>query len=183
MEWLGHAKTTFTHSPNPLSLTKKDGTSTDLASLCREATPPCRLNPLLFNGHLQTMWTAVKNHGPPIYYKRKVFENEDPNFRGSFAVDFVVSPFPETDENLSPRTVHFTEEEFETFGSIDTRPMLVVLHGLSGGSHEICTYPCSPSYEPPDTPCNNPTVRFETSISSFSDRGRRQTMGCVCGQF
>jgi uncharacterized protein len=137
MEWLGHAKTTFTHSPNPLSLTKKDGTSTDLVSICREATPPCRLNPLLFNGHLQTMWTAIKNHGPPIYYKRKLFENEDPNFKGSFAVDFVVSPFPETDESLPPRTVYLTEDEFENFGSTDTRPMLILLHGLSGGSHEI----------------------------------------------
>jgi predicted alpha/beta-fold hydrolase len=137
MEWLGRAETTFTHSPNPLSLTKKDGSSTDLVSICREATPPCHLNPLLFNGHLQTMWTVIKNDGPPIHYKRKLFENEDPNFKGSFAVDFTVPPFSEKDESLPPRTVHFTEEEFENFGSSDTRPMLVVLHGLSGGSYEI----------------------------------------------
>jgi predicted alpha/beta-fold hydrolase len=136
MEWLGHAKTTFTHSPTPLPLNKKDGTSTDLVSICCEATPPCRLNPLLFNGHLQTMWTAIKNDGPPIHYKRRIFENEDPNFKGSFAVDFVVPPFSETDESLPPRTVHLTEEEFENIGSLDTRPMLVNLHGLSGGSFE-----------------------------------------------
>jgi predicted alpha/beta-fold hydrolase len=137
MEWLGHAKTTFTHSPTPLPLNKKDGTSTDLVSICCEATPPCRLNPLLFNGHLQTMWTAIKNDGPPIHYKRRIFENEDPNFKGSFAVDFVVPPFSETDESLPPRTVHLMEEEFENIGSLDTRPMLVTLHGLSGGSYEI----------------------------------------------
>jgi predicted alpha/beta-fold hydrolase len=136
MEWLGYAKTTFTHSPTPLPLNKKDGTSTDLVSICCEATPPCRLNPLLFNGHLQTMWTAIKNDGPPIHYKRRLFENEDPNFKGSFAVDFVVPPFSETDESLPPRTVHLTEEEFENIGSLDTRPMLVTLHGLSGGSYE-----------------------------------------------
>ncbi|KAH8757515.1 Alpha/Beta hydrolase protein [Hyaloscypha finlandica] len=136
MEWLGHAKTTFTHSPTPLPLNKKDGTPTDLVSICCEATPPCRLNPLLFNGHLQTMWTAIKNDGPPIHYKRGLFENEDPNFKGSFAVDFVVPPFSETDESLPPRTVHLTEEEFGNIGSLDTRPMLVNLHGLSGGSHE-----------------------------------------------
>lgn len=83
------------------------------------------------------MWTAIKNDGPPIHYKRRLFENEDPNFKGSFAVDFVVPPFSETDESLPPRTVHFTEEEFENIGSLDTRPMLVTLHGLSGGSYEI----------------------------------------------
>jgi hypothetical protein len=137
MEWLGHARTTFTHSPNPLALVKKDGTSTDLLSICEESTPPCHLNPLLFNGHLQTMWTAVKNSGPPIYYKRKIFENEDPDYKGSFAVDFVVPPFSENDENLPPRTTNFTVEEFEGIGSLDSRPMLVALHGLSGGSYEI----------------------------------------------
>lgn len=55
MEWLGHAKINFTHSTTPLSLIKKDGTPTDLLSVCEEATPPCNLNPLLFNGHVQTM--------------------------------------------------------------------------------------------------------------------------------
>jgi predicted alpha/beta-fold hydrolase len=83
------------------------------------------------------MWTTIKNDGPPIHYKRRIFENEDPNFKGSFAVDFVVPPFSETDESLPPRTVHLTEEEFENIGSLDTRPMLVTLHGLSGGSYEI----------------------------------------------
>lgn len=137
MEWLGQAKTTFTHSPNPLILTKKDGKKTDLLSVCRESTPPCQLNPLLFNGNLQTMWTAMKSEGPPVYYKRKVFENEDPDFRGSFAVDFVVPPFSETDDSLPPRTVPFTEDEFANIGSSDTRPLLIALHGLSGGSYEI----------------------------------------------
>jgi predicted alpha/beta-fold hydrolase len=137
MEWLGYARTTFTHSPSPLPLKKKDGTSTDLLSICEESTPPCHLNPLLFNGHLQTLWTAVKNSGPPIYYKRKIFENEDPAYKGSFAVDFVVPPFSEKDENLPPRTTNFTQEEFEGIGSLDSRPMLVTLHGLSGGSDEV----------------------------------------------
>lgn len=137
MEWLGYAKTAFTTSPYPLALTKKDGTSTDLLSLCQESTPPCRLNPLLFNGHLQTMWTAIKNEGPPIHYKRKLFEYEDPAFNGSFAVDFVVPSVSGTDESLPHRTVYFTEDEFESIGSSDTRPMLVALSGLSGGSYEI----------------------------------------------
>lgn len=137
MEWLGHATTTFTHSANPLALTRKDGLSTDLLSVCEESTPPCRLNPLLFNGHLQTMWTVIKNDGPPIFYKRKIFEAEDPAYAGSFAVDFVVPTFQEKDETLPIRTTYFSNEAFEGIASLDNRPMLVVLHGLSGGSYEI----------------------------------------------
>ncbi|PVH81676.1 AB-hydrolase YheT [Cadophora sp. DSE1049] len=137
MEWLGHASISFTNCATPLALTKKDGTPTDLLSVCEESTPPCRLNPLLFNGHVQTMWTALKNDGPPIFYKRKIFENEDPAYHGSFAVDFVVATNTEVDETLPIRTTYFTEEAFEGIGSLDNRPMLVVLHGLSGGSYEI----------------------------------------------
>ncbi|KUJ19984.1 AB-hydrolase YheT [Mollisia scopiformis] len=137
MEWLGRAKINFTHSTTPLSLTRKDGAPTDLLSICEEATPPCKLNPLLFNGHVQTMWTAVKNDGPPLYYKRKIFENEDPAFAGSFAVDFISRPSPEKDTSLPIRTTYFIDDEFSSISSDDTRPMLVVLHGLSGGSYEI----------------------------------------------
>ncbi|TVY20148.1 putative esterase [Lachnellula arida] len=137
MEWLGHAKTTFTHSPTTLNLKKKDGSSTDLLAICQESTPPCRLNPFLFNGHVQTMLTAVKVDGPPIFYKRKVFDAEDPAYEGTFAVDFVVKKYTESDDALPIRTTYFKDEEFEAIASLDTRPMLVVLHGLSGGSYEI----------------------------------------------
>jgi hypothetical protein len=137
MEWLGHAKTTFTHSPTPLNLEKKDGSSTDLLRVCEESTPPCRLNPLLFNGHIQTMWTVIKQDGPPLYYKRKIFEADNPDYQGSFAVDFVTQPFSECDSSLPIRTTYFTDEEFAGIASLDNRPMLVTLHGLSGGSFEI----------------------------------------------
>ncbi|KAK2628467.1 hypothetical protein QTJ16_001570 [Diplocarpon rosae] len=136
MEWLGRATTYFTHSVNPLSLTRKDGTSTDLLSVCEESTPPCHLNPLLFNGHLQTMWTIRKNDSPPICYKRKLFEAEDPAYAGSFAVDFAVSTLSEKDATLPIRTTYFSDEAFKEIGSLDSRPMLVMLHGLSGGSME-----------------------------------------------
>ncbi|RDL35013.1 Hydrolase, alpha fold family [Venustampulla echinocandica] len=136
MEWLGRAKATFTHSPSTLQLKKKDGSLIDLASICQEATPPCRLNPLLFNGHLQTMWTAMKDDGPPIFYNRKLFEANDKDYEGSFAVDFVVKPFSEVDATLPSRTTYFNEEDFKDIASSDSRPMLVILHGLSGGSHE-----------------------------------------------
>ncbi|RKF76829.1 putative esterase [Golovinomyces cichoracearum] len=139
MEWLGSARTRFTHSLDTLKLTRKDGEETNLLTICQDSTPPCRLNPLLFNGHLQTMWTTVKKDGPAIHYKRKIFESNDPCFPGSFAVDFVKESSSETDDSLPPRTTYFSDQEFEemTLESDDSRPMLVVLHGLTGGSYEI----------------------------------------------
>lgn len=142
MEWLGQAKINFHNSKTPISLQKLDGSSSTLREVCEESTPPCYLNPLLFNGHIQTMWTAKKSEGPPVYYKRKVFNSEDPEYEGTFAVDFVTSKYPEEDETLPPRTTYLSDKEFETLPSEDTRPMLVALHGLSGGSHEIYLRHC-----------------------------------------
>jgi uncharacterized protein len=140
MEWLGHAKIAYTHAPHPVPLRRRDGHQVDLAALVRESTPHCHLNPLLFNGHLQTMWTASKQHGPRIHYKRRLFES-DGAYAGTFAVDFVDEPFhdDEADPLLPPRTAYFSPEEMAELdrGSDDSRPQLVILHGLSGGSHEI----------------------------------------------
>ncbi|AEO62550.1 uncharacterized protein THITE_2106857 [Thermothielavioides terrestris NRRL 8126] len=137
MDWLGRARISFTSSPSPLVLQKKDGTTTDLLKVCEASTPPCQLNPLLFNGHVQTMWTAVKAHGPPIYYRRRIFEADHKTYSGTFAVDFAVDPHQDVDESLPPRTAYFSEADFAKLASDDSRPMLIVLHGLSGGSHEI----------------------------------------------
>jgi uncharacterized protein len=138
LSWiLGRAKIEFLHHNAPINLEKKDGSTTNLLEICKSATPPCHLNPLLFNGHLQTMWTAVKATEIPIYYKRHVFDAELIEFEGTFAVDFVVPPYKETDDNLPPRTTYYTQQEFESIGSEDDKPMLITLHGLSGGSHEI----------------------------------------------
>jgi uncharacterized protein len=143
--WLyGGARTTFCHAKDtiqvPLTDSAGDGFHESLAKLCEDITPPCRLNPLLFNGHLQTAWTAVKNTDIPIHYRRKVFESKYPPYPGTFAVDFVV-PKPDTplpiDESLPVRTTFYSDDEFERLGSDDARPMLIMLHGLSGGSHEI----------------------------------------------
>lgn len=137
MDWFGRAKITFAHSPSPLRLDKKDGGQTDLLSVCKEATPPCQLNPFLFNGHIQTMWTAVQTTGPEIHYRRKIFQADHKTYTGTFAVDFVVGPHQDADSALPPRTAFFSEDEFAKLASDDQRPMLIVLHGLSGGSHEI----------------------------------------------
>lgn len=137
----GYARTSFHHHSSPLRLpTKSTNTeeqSQNLRDFCKQVTPVCRLNPLLFNGHLQTFWTAVKSQEIPVYYKRHVFSAEEAAFAGTFAVDFTVDPYEGTDESLPPRTTYYNDEEFEEIGSMDTKPMLVTLHGLSGGSHEI----------------------------------------------
>jgi predicted alpha/beta-fold hydrolase len=141
--WLaGHAKTSYTHHKTPITLTSKTDPKTQplFSKLIQDALPPCRLNPFLFNGHLQTMYTAIKEAGPPIHYKRRIFESTHSVYSGQFTVDFVVPPINPAhtpDATLPERTTFFTSEEFEELGSDDTKPMLVCLHGLTGGSHEI----------------------------------------------
>ena len=137
----GYARTSFYHHGSPLRLplksTDTEEHSTDLLDLCKKVTPTCRLNPLLFNGHLQTFWTAVKSQDVPIYYKRRIFDAEEASYAGTFAIDFTVKPYQGNDESLPPRTTYYNDIEFEEIASMDTKPMLVTLHGLSGGSHEI----------------------------------------------
>ncbi|KAL4780541.1 Alpha/Beta hydrolase protein [Aspergillus varians] len=147
----------FGSKENNLFLNRRTGKAgakeqTTLAELCRTATPArCDLNPFLFNGHLQTCWTTVKFDNVPVYYKRRIFEADNVRFQGQFAIDFVVEPYeaPKTPEatdaerkytlpsGLPERTAMLSEDEFAALPSDDTKPMLVVLHGLSGGSHEL----------------------------------------------
>ena len=49
----------------------------------------------------------------------------------------MVPEYQDADQSLPVRTSHFNEAEMTQLGSPDETPMLVVLHGLSGGSHEI----------------------------------------------
>jgi len=144
MAWLiGNAKTTYTHHSSPVTLTPKSPQDKDKLSfskLVQSSIPPCHLNPFLFNGHLQTMYTAMKAAGPPIHYKRHIFESTHSVYPGQFTVDFVVPPInpPHTpDPTLPERTTFFTEAEFQELASDDKTPMLICLHGLTGGSHEI----------------------------------------------
>lgn len=111
-----------------------------LLEVTKNVIPLCRLNPFLFNGHLQTFWTAVKPYDIPITYQRKVFDSDCKNYPGTFAVDFVVDPTDPVapmDETLPPRTTYFEDSFFRALGSDDEKPMLIVLHGLAGGSNEI----------------------------------------------
>jgi uncharacterized protein len=137
--WLiGNSSVSFHHAPESIVLQLKDGEKTSLSQLCKSTTPPCRLNPFLFNGHLQTAWTIVNGPDVPVFYRRKVFEHEDPAYSGSYTVDFVAhKPAEQHDDTLPPRTTYFTDEEFAGLPSDDSKPMLVTLHGLSGGSYEL----------------------------------------------
>lgn len=137
MDWLGRAKVRFTHHASPLRLRARDGGETDLLRLCERSTPACQLNPLLFNGHLQTMWTAAAKGAPAVHYRRQVLASDHANFAGTFAVDFAVPAHGDHDPRLPPRTAPFRDGEFAALRSGDDRPMLVVLHGLSGGSYEV----------------------------------------------
>lgn len=134
---LGHARSSYYHGKNSIRLHMKDGREVTLAELVSSILPPCRLHPLIFNGHIQTIWTVVKSQSVPIYYKRRIFEQVDPVYEGTFAVDFVVDPYQEHDETLPPRTTYYTDDEFSNIDSDDNRPMVVALHGLSGGSYEL----------------------------------------------
>ena len=157
--WSGSCAITYTHAENSLILPTHNGPERALSEICKDVVPECNLNPFLFNGHLQTAWTAVKSKGPAIHYKRRVFAAETEAFKGHFTVDFVVAPPPKKTETeaedggaedqglredpvgvghyrLPPRTTYFTDKEFENLPSEDTKPLLVSLHGLSGGSYE-----------------------------------------------
>jgi len=86
------------------------------------------------------MATALKSVDIPITYKRKIFSSTCETYPGTFAVDFVTpstEPAPSVDTSLPPRTTYWDDAEFETLGSMVDKPMLVLLHGLAGGSNEL----------------------------------------------
>ncbi len=147
LSWLyGEARVSFCHAAKTIRLPSKNSNNEQsndsersLLDICKQTSSPCRLNPFLFNGHLQTCWTALRKPDIPIHYKRKVFTSAHQTYQGIFAVDFVVPPPPApqpNDPELPERTHFFTDEEFSCLGSDDEKPMVVLLHGLSGGSYE-----------------------------------------------
>ena len=136
---LGHSDVSFHHHEHVVRLITKAGSTQNLVDFCRSVTPACRLNPFLFNGHLQTFWTAVKGVEIEVYYKRKIFHSDDPTYIGTFAVDFTTQPYQSNEPDLPPRTSYYDDDEWERLnhGLNDDIPMLVVLHGLAGGSNEL----------------------------------------------
>lgn len=158
--WLGYATTTWTHHPCPITLPLKhtgDNTSSTttngrtLVDLCKASTPPCDLTPLLPGGHTQTIYAATyKKPIALLNYKRRIFTSNNTTYPGCFAVDFVSRDSTDQDvETVNPRTTLFKEGDWERYmktgsvdveaeeGEVNKRPIIVALHGISGGSHEL----------------------------------------------
>ncbi|CAH00427.1 putative carboxylic ester hydrolase [Kluyveromyces lactis] len=102
----------------------------------------CVIPPFLCSGHMQTifasMFTFESKH--LVYYKRYILNYPD---GGEGALDVCVPQslwketgyVPKNQRNqLLPRYTYFDADE--KFGSSDTKPMLIILHGLTGGSNE-----------------------------------------------
>ncbi|KAJ5219308.1 uncharacterized protein N7498_001407 [Penicillium cinerascens] len=146
-------KVSFHYCSNSYQILEKQSTSESadrsqksFADFCKECVPPfCSLSPVLFNGHLQTAWTQFDIEDIPVYYKRKLFDSDDSSYSGQFSVDFVVRPCVDNrvvsqtkpDAELPARTTFFEpQEEIDFISTEDSRPILLVPHGMSGGSHE-----------------------------------------------
>lgn len=127
----------FHHAVQSISLKTRSSAVISLADFTAPSVPTFYANPLLWNGHLQTCYTSLNPADPyDVYYARKHVINH--NDGGHFAVDFVVDKFDDPAcEDLPIRTKHMTAEEASGLGSDDEKPMLVGMHGLSGGSYEI----------------------------------------------
>lgn len=121
------------------------------------------LLPFLSSGHLQTAYTGLRKFEEydHVHYKRKLITVEDKTYecngdnlpydrwegKSTFTIDYVVPPslHDPNHENfrpkgqlleLPPRTEFVDpEKEFELI-SDDERPLLIALHGLTGGSYE-----------------------------------------------
>lgn len=127
-----------------------------LVDLVREEWKPLESpfipHPLLRSGHLQTVYAVASNlsDADRVYYARKLLTMED---GGTVGLDFILESEAqykkglEVDEslrqrkdyvkNLPPRIRYMrADEEPELLSSDDDRPMLISLHGLSGGSQE-----------------------------------------------
>lgn len=132
---------------------KPDKTLVDLIrGEWRPFESPYPAHPLLQSGHLLTLYAAASNFNDVdrVYYARKllgmhdggtvgldiVLESEAQYTKG-LEVDETVRQRKDYVKNLPPRIRYMrADEERELLSSDDDRPMLIALHGLSGGSHE-----------------------------------------------
>lgn len=113
---------------------------------------PYSAHPLLHSGHLQTLYAAASNFNDTdrVYYARKllgmsdggtvgldiVLESEE-QYKKGLEVDAAIRQRKDYVKNLPPRIRYMRAvEESELLSGDDDRPMLIALHGLSGGSHE-----------------------------------------------
>lgn len=129
----------FYSSSDPLQIKNKDGSEISILDICKSVTPEsCHLNPLLFNGDLQTLWTGATTEKVPIAFKRRIFTVDEGAFVGSFAADFVASSSDALHKTCTTEPYEeYSDDEFLKAASDDTRSMLIILHGLVGSSQDI----------------------------------------------
>ncbi|KAA8904452.1 hypothetical protein TRICI_005502 [Trichomonascus ciferrii] len=152
-----YVHTTHGQKTAELPLSEKGGGTISLKRLIEENVPQLKNNtwfwqsPLLGNGHLQTVYAAVGNfeNVDQIYYGRRLITWEDGS---TVSADYVVDPPKSTaewDESLKycpisdpppypVRTRYLTPEEILKLHTPlnEDKPLVIALHGLSGGSHE-----------------------------------------------
>lgn len=155
MDWLWHNLPFYSHvkQTKPLEPLKyvdeKSNTHVDFSALIEKYSPEfshgamALFHPLYFTGHLQTLYAAVRTfeEQDQIHYKRLVVKCRD---GGEATADFRVPPFekasdytpPNQTKPLQPLYSYFTPQEQQNLGSKDDKPLLIILHGLTGGSHE-----------------------------------------------
>lgn len=100
------------------------------------------LNPMLLNGHMQTAYAAFKPFETVdrVFYKRLILTYRD---QGEGSVDIAVKSLEKSDyipRNQSkfklPSNYSFFEANDPRLYSNDDKPMVIILHGLTGGSAE-----------------------------------------------
>lgn len=121
---------------------------TELASLVQNlpsvATGSVQLDWWLSWPHLSTVYSSLANFEKVdhIYYRRHTLEHED---GGNNTLDFAVrsnkhlseAQYEDSgDRSLPPRTSHMSAAESREIGSVEAGVLVVLAHGLSGGSHE-----------------------------------------------
>lgn len=126
------------HSKQPTKL------STFLRSLPSVQTGHVDLNWFLSWPHASTLYSAIANFEKVdhVYYKRHVLEHKD---EGNNTLDFAIRTQVDLSEaeyevsgqkSLPPRTSFMTSEEIQEIGSETEGLLIVLVHGLAGGSHE-----------------------------------------------
>lgn len=165
--WVSRVRTQASPDSVLLPLKPTDPTSTaayiPFSKLVTDCLPALRngastlVNPLLFSGHLQTMFAGAVSSDSvnPVYYARRCVTWDD---GALVSADYLEPPpadpkawarsaeycpadvSPELDSERFPRPQrlrYLTPAEVDAKKTVDVdRPLLVLLHGLSGGSHE-----------------------------------------------
>lgn len=143
-----------------VSLLLKNGSLKSLSQLVAENVPELRDGatsfsaPWLFNGDMQTMWAGAGGFSKihKIYYGRRIITFPQEN-NAIVSCDYLIPapanqaewkrsleyspfakppPFPERTRYLKPEEI----EKYQRQYTPQDKPLLVLLHGLSGGSHE-----------------------------------------------